>query len=307
MEAQAVKNEVEIFDNDSTFLEVMESLLDDNELSENLSSGAVVALETTLDGNHLQDCYGTEIALRILKENPDKLVVCIGFLPLDFVRKQNYLIDIVLQYPNAFFVQLPLNQESFLEAFEKAKKQKPELLSEINSGEASWKYASDAISKAVHDLKVEDPRNPKNDYERDTVRKVVEDVRDVFPSLENTSDDEVIDFIYETNSQRREVMKGEEIQGVYCDIEGTLLVYGELNLDVVEMLESFEEKGKEVALWTDGDTDKLSSELKEFGVEYPVRSKIDFAGATAEIVIDDLDQFSFSARTKIRAEEFIQV
>ena len=102
-------------------------------------------------------------------------------------------------------------------------------------------------------------------------------------------------------------MKGQNIEGVFCDIEGTLFNGEELNQDTLNKLKEFESQGKNITLWTDGETTKLQELLNKNSITYPLKSKIDHAGASAEIVIDNDDENTFSAKTKIFAKKFIKV
>jgi hypothetical protein len=85
------------------------------------------------------------------------------------------------------------------------------------------------------------------------------------------------------------------------------MVNGELNNNVLNKLKEYEAQGKQITIWTDGDLEELTQKLRSLGVQYPIKSKFDFGGANAEIVIDNDDQNTFFAKTRIFPKEFIKV
>lgn len=102
-------------------------------------------------------------------------------------------------------------------------------------------------------------------------------------------------------------MKGGKIFGLFCDIQGTLLVENKINKKVLSVLKKYERDGKKITIWTDGNPITYEKILYSMGVMYPVKSKFDYSGGVVEIAIDDMDQYTFSAITKITAEYFIKV
>jgi len=133
------------------------------------------------------------------------------------------------------------------------------------------------------------------------------EAKEFFPALVDKSDKEIINFLQNIRQNVPEVMKGQNIEDVFCDIEGTLFNGEELNNATLEKLKELEVQGKTITLWTDGDIGSLQKLLDKAGIKYPLKSKIDHAGASAEIVIDNDDQNTFSAKTRIFAKKFIKV
>jgi len=105
------------------------------------------------------------------------------------------------------------------------------------------------------------------------------------------------------------------IEGVFTDFDDTLILKdGTLNEKVVNMLKEFAAAGKKVTIWTGGDPAEAAKKLEKLGDNEDVTflkglklvSKYDFAGATAEIVIDDMAQEALGIMFKIRAKKFIK-
>lgn len=134
------------------------------------------------------------------------------------------------------------------------------------------------------------------------------------------TDDEVVDqIITENNKQVREVkLAGQNFPGIFCDVQGTLLLSDDktLNLPVYNWLKEQEKLGFTITIWTGGDTDKMATSLystDEFlddQIQWPVVGKSAFAGASVEIAIDDQplnlkNDFAIEAKRLINVSEII--
>ncbi len=269
---------------------------------ESLGKMTIVASETNLDGHYYQNCHGVSLALDILRKDPSARVTLLSYLPPAFIRLKKPEIDVLLRNENFRLLDLPTSPATIIEAWQ----QESEAAQDADP-EALAKYANQQIRIIVHDIKVADPKNPVDQREVELVARGIRKAKDTFPSLEGWSDEGVIDFIYDSLKNREEVRKGENLTGVYCDVEGTILVDGNVNQKVVEQLSQYEAEGKQVTLWTDGDAGQLQALLQSKGVSYPVCQKADFAGSQVEIAIDDMDELAFTARTKIQALTFIRI
>ncbi len=97
--------------------------------------------------------------------------------------------------------------------------------------------------------------------------------------------------------------------GVFCDVEGTLLIQGALNKPLANYLSCLHEKGVPVTIFTGGDIEKLTRELITRGfseVLLPIRKKDEFFGHCLEVLIDDTraDYQPFAAENFFLPEEF---
>ena len=144
--------------------------------------------------------------------------------------------------------------------------------------------------------------------------KIIADARKLFGFNPEMSDTEVEQFILASKGNVPEVMHG-NIEGVFTDFDDTLILKdGTLNEKVVNMLKEFAAAGKKVTIWTGGDPAEAAKKLEKLGDNEDVTflkglklvSKYDFAGATAEIVIDDMAQEALGIMFKIRAKKFIK-
>lgn len=268
--------------------------------AEDFRNTHVICVENNAFGHKLQHCHGVTIALDWLRKNPKAKVVLYGALPMEYLRLRKPEIDIVLKHDNARFIEMPFALEAFASIFTKR--------AEVSSTE--YKVTDEVqkyLSVIFHDLRYVPNWDTAAAYADQKFQSTMEKVRDYFPSFAQSEPSAIIEFLKSVSDSREEVMKGVKLSGVYCDVEGTILVEGKLNLSVVTRLQEFEQQGKTVTLWSDGNIEKLKQTLLSLGVTYLLKSKFDHAGAIAEIVLDDQDEYTFGARTKISAETFIRV
>src|SRR3989344_4376519 len=103
-----------------------------------------------------------------------------------------------------------------------------------------------------------------------------------------------------------ELAKGEILPGVFCGIEGTLFIKGEIKPAILEKLNECS-KDRAVTLWTGGNVDNPRTRLAYNRIYYPLVSKYDFYDCKVETVIDDLTPEEFFKEYRIVASEYIQV
>jgi hypothetical protein len=265
-----------------------------------LNGMTLVSNETCLDNLARSSSYGCELALEELKANPAKRVTLLGFLPKIYLQNRKPEFSVLENFENFRFLDLPTSPQAIVRAWENETQKDLDL-------PVITKYLQQQVSMIMHTMHGQDPLNPQSEDAIRSVPALVRNARKVFPSLSKLTDQEVVEFMVAVDSNREEVRKGERLEGVFCDVEGTLLEGGNVNIETLELLEKYETDGKKITLWTDGDIDSLRTTLQSHGVNYPLHSKSEYAGAVVEIAIDDLDQFAFSAKTKILPEKFVRI
>jgi hypothetical protein len=289
------------FDKVAQYVDKFREAISEQPEKEVLDGMTFVMNETDIDRHALQNCHGVTLSIETLRDNTAKKVTLLGWLPLEFIRTKKPEVDFLLSKENFRFLSLPATPKDIIAAW-----QKPTEVVEGADPGAIQGYTQRKIGQLLHIIHGADPRNPANDTEAQSVKTMIRETRKEFPSLAGSTDDEVIDFLLAASAKRDEVRKGENLSGVFCDIEGTILVDGNIRQDTLEKLEEYEAQGKSVVLWTDGDIDEISPQLRKHGIEYPIHAKADYAGATVEVAIDDLDEHAFTARTKIQAKTFVR-
>ena len=238
----------------------------------------------------------------------------LSVIPLNYLRKMLYVgedLDFLLSHEEVEFfdiAELTFHPEESLEKLRRSSKDFSYADSIKNSVALSKKEVARCLGEIRHVIQwMEDPQNPKDDEERRRVALALSKAREYFPSLLSSDDKSVLEFIHTKEVDIPLVREGEELAGVFCDIDGTLLMNGKPNIEVLEMLKGYEAKGKAIMLWTLGNISETKATLSENGISYPLQNKLDFAGAVVEIAIDDEDRNSFFLKTRVHARQFIRV
>lgn len=286
-------------DNNHELVQQIKSRFDELPNAEEFAGLYVIAVENGTQGHNLQDCMGVAMALDILRKNAKAKILLYHWTQIEFVQQRRPELDIVLRHENVRIAEAPLTGKMET-LFKEPNKVTPGTFTVADQARRD-------LSHIFHDMKyVKDWNNP-TEVERHRFDPSIEYVRTHFPVMAEASLEEILEFLRSVSDSRPEPMKGQRIEGVYCDVEGTILVDGQLNEKVVAMLQEYEQQGKTITVWTDGNIEEIKPKLESLGMMYPLKSKFDHAGALAEIVIDDQDEYTFGARTKIAAEKFIRV
>lgn len=289
---------------DSVSVSMKEELAKKPEALKALRGVTMIAVENTIDGAKMQSCTGVKIAHDIIKKEPNKRIILYSVTQLEYVRLKQKDIDILLAMPNVRHIEEPCSIEGMVALFEQTTNQ----ATAEQAATAMAEHVRGQLSGIWHDTrKAKNPFAPQGDYEKQMVASGIARAKESFPMLATKDDESVLRFLEEVSGVREEVMKGNRLTGLFCDMEGTLFSNGVLNANVLATLNDNEAKGKEITLWTDGNLPELQALLDANSINYPLRAKRDFAGAIVEIAIDDMDEHSFSALTKVYAERFIRV
>ena len=300
-----VLNSFSFYDDNEKFVESLKNSFKNLDLN-GLEKSKFVNLEIKTPTEQRSVFSGTDIAEKLMYENDNSKMLLYAFSDLDMIRGKKPKIDLLLAKENIKFIRLPFTAEDAIMKLNGNENQKIDgaELQKVQDNEILVK-----VSHLLHMVHISSPEgiNYLDSHDKGRLPEMLTEAKLYFPALNNKTDKEVAEFLFAIRQGAPEVMKGENIEGVYCDIEGTLFNGEELNTKTLEMLKDFESQGKNVTLWTDGDITKLQTLLDTAGIKYPLKSKIDHAGASAEIVIDNDDNNTFSAKTKIFAKKFIKI
>ena len=291
--------------NRESITEAIKKGLQDFDLT-GLENTAIVCLENNTDGRKLSSFYGVDITENIVNKNEADRILMYGFAGIDIVKEKKPKVELLLAKDNISYLEAPFTPEDIIN---KLKENKTETIGGVDKLQGIQdREILEKVSNLIHEIHAHEEADGR--ITMTTPREMPEMVKkakEYFPSLVDKTDDEIVKFLFGVRKNVPEVMKGQNIEGVFCDIEGTLFNGKELNQETLSKLKQFEGEGKNITLWTDGDTAKLQELLNENGITYPLKSKIDFAGASAEIVFDNDDHNTFSAKTKIFAKKFIKI
>ena len=79
------------------------------------------------------------------------------------------------------------------------------------------------------------------------------------------------------------------------------------NQDVIDLVKKYEQEGKQIKIWTQGNTELKQKLLDEAGLAYIVESKTDYKWWTVEISIDNDSEETLYGKAKIKSEHHVQV
>lgn len=260
----------------------------------------VLAERKLTDSENRQSCNGVRDALEHAEANAEQNVLLLSFFKLEQLVQRKEDTALFLQLPNAFFAELPMKAELVLERHDNTDEVRKIAGKALASLVFALNHTTEKYFSATEELVVAMLTERAAEVKR---------AQTYFPELRDLSGKA---FITELKKLRdalpvAEAMPGKEIVGVYCDIEGTLLIDGVLQEAVLTQLHDYAAQGSQVTIWTLGNVAELEPIIRNAGVQYPVRSKMDYSGAIAEIVIDNDSEETFRAKTRITPKQFIQV
>lgn len=264
-----------------------------------------------------QDHWWIDVAYDKAISEPEKIIIVFMITSnmLEYLKRKWWIqkakIEFLENHHNCLFIEAGTTQFSKEYICNALQKKKENTFVKLN---ALTIINHHQIWSIKHDLgHIKDPYNPVNEYEKWELQKARITTQELFPWL-NTLE-KMLDFIVHIKLDIPELMKWQRIEWVYCDIDGTLIDYvgihswkegtQQLRTRVVELLKKYESEWKEIILWTWWDVQQKEAYLRSLWIRRPVKSKYDYAWATAEIVVDDTDQNAFIAQSKIYPETYI--
>ena len=294
--------------NDFFASEVFVKILIDKLENEPGELSLVLAEYTGVHGTDKRaDWKGLDIALSL---DPEKApIIFSSFMPEEyFANGANGYSDekgdkfhSLMAKKRVGFLQLPFTSESLVEKYKellKDEKEEDTLAIEINR--------INSFEKEMGSIKHTADRyiGENSDYAKQIVTKAVSEAR-VIGLI--GSDEEVAEQIKNFKHQpKSSIFAGKFFPGVYCDIEGTLLKDGEINIPVLEKLKELS-KEKPITLWTGGKIEDLKKILASNGIIWKLISKNDLTGAEVETAYDDEDFSVFFGKYGVKVRDFNKI
>lgn len=141
-------------------------------------------------------------------------------------------------------------------------------------------------------------------YAKERIAQAVSEARKI--GVTGTDEEVAMQIKNFKRKPKKSVFAGRYFEGIFCDVEGTLLIYGKVNEKMLKILQENEGK-RPITLWTGGDLKKIQEILFENGITWKLVSKNNFTGAEVETAYDDETFSEFFEMYQIRAKEFIKV
>jgi hypothetical protein len=296
-------------------LKTLKSLLfkDENAKVEFSNMIFINAMPMPYSAADLSQFLGVRLAEQTAAKYPDKNILIITpVAPESLIKKQAPQVEELIARPNIALIDglaFPW-QGDYIQSIKLLFTHKNSDLSDSDLQKILTDNNQKALRIILHNMepaKVKDVSHPQDEKEEYWSRQALEKIHDHFPVTQTMTDREAVEFIKSIPIDRPEPMKGKTLDGVYSDFDGTYWVDGKPNPAVEADFEKYKKEGKAITLWTDGDLEAAQKKLKAAHINYPIVAKADYAGATAEIVLDDQDITTFTTITKIRPKKFIQV
>jgi len=221
---------------------------------------------------------GLDVALT--KVNDGRPILVQTFLDLDrgmLIMDERY--HALRGYPNVGFARLPASATELAGAIEKiANQTRP--IDPLAIALLGVKDPEETLIILKHDLgHAEKPGDPAKIAEilvRARKAGLVDD------------DETTLKLIRMAITTSLQPFAGQQFPDVFCDIEGTLLINGQLNDQVVAYLRE-QAKTRPITLWTGGDVKAYRQQLSKL-LPWKVVSKWLFSGVSVETVVDDQSQ-----------------
>ncbi len=245
--------------------------------------------------------------LEILEKNPqEKLII---FAPKVIV--QNIIHEIwtdlmkLMKYPNVKVCENLSNYIPDMIRLAQELKETPESKNSpyLTINEFQKNNSIRILRILQHDLK---PYVIEEKWER--YKQIIKQAREIFDIKPETPDENVESFILNAKREITKVMEW-DINWVYCDIDDTIIwADGNIIEKTLKIIQELENEWKEIIIWTGWDLSEAKKKLAGTLFEkYKLVSKYDYAGATAEIIIDNTSPEKFFVQTGITAKKFIRI
>jgi hypothetical protein len=251
------------------------------------------------------DYKGLDIALS-LKPQEAPIILC-SFMP------ENYFLEnestsskyqALMAKKRVGYLRLPFDTDQFLLKYNELlndNKEEDLLAIEINNIE----ILQNEMGTIRHSIGHLTNADKDSDYSKVRIAKALIDGRKIGLS---GSDEEVIDQIMNFNYQpiSNSYMVGKFFPGVFCDVENTLLINGEVNSEILNIL-NIQSRKNIINLWTGGDLKEIKKILLKNHITWKLVSKYSFAGAEIESAIDDEDYSTFQEKYGVKVRNYHQI
>ncbi|MFP4514976.1 MAG: hypothetical protein ACLFNO_03175 [Parcubacteria group bacterium] len=253
----------------------------------------------------LVDCFGLDFALNLDRGN-SPMIIC-SFMKADyFLKKDKFAkkFSALMGQPRVCFMQIPFKPSDVEDKFRELlsdQKEEDVLATELNKA-ASY---NDIMGTIQHRVSAHFQKKVEGSSE--AIASAVAEAREKL-NLSGT-DEEIARKIKNFRRENEQsAFAGKFFPGVFCDIENTLLVDGEVNNEILKKLQDLS-KTKPITLWTGAvaDMKKIQEKLLRYGITWKLISKVSLNGAEVEMAYDDEEFDVFFDKYNVKVRKFIQV
>jgi hypothetical protein len=284
----------EFYVNPSPFFSELKKYLDEKGCELFLVQAEYKGSKNTFFNSHF---YGLDVALS-LSSKGRPIILC-SFMPGDYFLKNEHLslkFSALIGKNNIGFMDTINGPGSFYQKYLEVisdKKNDDILAIELEKK----KRREHALARLKHSLG-SSPGTKR-------IALAVENARK--EGLEGTDEQILQEIINFKPSHRKDYFSGKYFPGVFCDVEGTLLLKeGNVNSYLLQKLKNLSLE-KPITLWTAGDVKEYRKKLFSHNILWKLVSKHDFYGAKVEIAYDDLSYEYFLDEYGIEVDKFYQI
>jgi hypothetical protein len=254
---------------------------------------------------NLVDCFGLDFALALDRGN-SPMIICSFMAETYFLKEDKFAkkFSALLGQPRVSFMKIPFTPNDVENKFRELlddQREEDLLATELNNI-ASY---NDIMGTIQH--RVSSHFRRRSEGSGKAIASAVAEVRE---RLNLTGTDEEIAAKIENFRRDNDgsSFAGKFFPGVFCDIEGTLLVDGEVDNEMLERLQ-YLSKTKPITLWTGAvlDMQNIQKKLLKNGITWKLVSKVSFNGAEVEMAYDDEEFDTFFDKYKVKVRTFLQV
>lgn len=247
-----------------------------------------------------QSLVGLDIALELVKENIP--IVILGFLSHEMIVAGDKSTQwfAAMGYANVAFCRLPAQASDISSAIESIRsgKRQADPLAIALLGATKTKTT---ISSLRHDVTY---------ALRDTeaMTRWENNARTIFGDKEQP---ELLSLVQAADVSDWDLEKGQfegqSFPDVCIDVEGTILdSNGNIRHEVLALAQQKAGSGP-ITVWTGGDIENLSKQLRKAGIFWKIVSKQTMRGASVRVIIDDQPEDSFKSNYGVEYQEYIQI
>ena len=275
------------------------------------------------------DFKGIALAYEEYLKNSHDPIILTSFCSIEQLTKhasEEAKLTFLLSKPNVRFIRLPFygydlpklftdidneNEISTETAFQKI------LENEINHflHDAKYRVETDGSKSIEYDDRLayffNQPEDIKSEKRIAFENKLIWLLQLQHPSFKTFPRKNNLQWIVDTYKYARMQMLPEwtKFEGVFVDRDGCIYsnTNKAFNQDVIDLVKKYEQEGKQIRLWTQGNIELKQKLLDEAGLPYIVESKTDYKGWTVEISIDNDSQETLYGKAKIKSNHHIQV
>lgn len=285
------------FDSNDSFIRINEALANEQ------GKLNLVFVEITQRGFSRSDFNGLDLALTL---NPsDAPLIITSFMPEDSFLEDNKIsskFQALMAKKRVGYLRGPFDAAGLLAKYkELLSDKKPEDLlaieiNRINEFQKEMALIKNFISWYVYQ---------DSDEARGRINKALIDGRKIgLLGTDNEVIEQIINYTYQPVPNS--FMVGRSFSGIFCDVEGSLLIDNKVNIQLLITLRQLS-KWKQITLWTDGDLEEIKKVLLANHITWKLVSKYLFAGAEVETAIDDDEYEVFQAKYGIKAKDYCKL